>query len=291
MTQTPEPIASESILSEPVATTGTRTLDLGSSFRFSATAPTAAVFITEPESSDRVQISNGGWKISPNLASTTYRDSFGNLCRRLVLPVGITTLSWRGIATVPDALDDADPNAIEMWPSDLPDDVLQFTLPSRFCESDVLARQAWKLFGSMTPGYGRVQAICTWVHSYLSYVTGSTIATDTAVNAFTTGVGVCRDFAHLMITMCRALNIPARYTFGYLPDMDVVPIPTPMDFHAWCEVYLGGRWYTFDPRHDALRKGRVVLAHGRDAADTAMVTTYGGPWMQNMTVIAEEQTA
>lgn len=266
----------------------TRQLDLGCSFRFSSTDPTASVFMVEAQPTDGVVLSDVTWATTPEITSRPYLDQFGNHCRRLVVPAGISTFTWTARAEVPDTVDSVDESASETPIDDLPDDVLVFTLPSRFCESDVLGGQAWKLFGHLEPGYGRVQAICTWVHDYLVYTTGSTISTSTAADAFLRGVGVCRDFAHLMITMCRALNIPARYTFGYLPDMDVVPNPSPMDFHAWVEVFLGGRWQTFDPRHDARRKGRVVVAHGRDAADTAMVTTYGGPWLQLMTVTCHE---
>lgn len=176
-----------------------------------------------------------------------------------------------------------------MDPALLPDDVLVYTLTSRFALPDVIGNNAWKQFGAMAPGYGRVEAIMHWTSNHLAYVTGSSNPLTTAADAYSAGRGVCRDFTHLMITMCRALNIPARYAFGYLPDMDVVPDPSPMDFHAWVEVYLGDRWWVFDPRHNRRRKGRVTVAVGRDAADVAMVTTWGGPWMQLMTVTAQER--
>lgn len=269
----------------------TRLLDIGSTFRFSATQPTAAVFMVTPREAPGITIAQAVWSTDPVLDDHVYTDVYGNTCRQLVLPAGVSTQTFSAVAEVPDAVDDSDPSAPEMSPTELPADVLLYTLPSRFCQSDVLGTQAWNLFGDLAPGYGRVAAISTWVHQHLRYTTGSTGPLNTSVDSFVSGVGVCRDFAHLMVTMCRALHIPARYAFGHLPDMDVVPNPAPMDFHAWVEVFLGGRWFTFDPRHDELRKGRVPIAFGRDAADVAMVTTYGGPWMQYMGVTAQERTA
>jgi transglutaminase-like putative cysteine protease len=175
-------------------------------------------------------------------------------------------------------------------PEDLPDDVLIYTLPSRYCLPDELADQAWDLFGSMVPGYGRVQAICDHVHRHLTFQYGSTTALSTARDVNDSGFGVCRDFTHLAITFCRALNIPARYVFGYIPPIDLPPDPDPppMDFAAWMEVWLENRWWTFDPRNNVRRKGRVVVGRGRDAADVAMATTYGGPRLNQMNVTSFE---
>lgn len=266
----------------------TRLLDLGCSFRYQAGAPTAALFHVVPRATPGVILRNESFTTNPGVDVHRYVDTLGNDCRRLLLPWGVTTVSYSAQAIVPDAVDDSDPEAPESLPGDLPDDTLVFTLPSRFCQSDVMAGLAWRLFGGLTPGYQRVKAICSWTHDYLTYTAGSTNALSTAVDAYTSGHGVCRDYAHLMITMCRALNIPARYVSGYLPDMDVPPLPTPMDFHAFVEVWLGDRWYSFDPRHDALRKGRVVICYGRDASDTPLAMTYGAPWLQQLTVVCEE---
>ncbi len=147
---------------------------------------------------------------------------------------------------------------------------------------------AWRLFGSAEPGYRRVRAICDHVHSHLRFSYRSSNPTTTAAEAYAAGRGVCRDFAHIAISLCRALSIPTRHVFGYLPDMDVLPDPAPMDFAAWMEAYLDGRWWTFDPRNNAARKGRVVIGRGRDAVDAAMVTTCGGPILRSMRVWAEE---
>ena len=152
------------------------------------------------------------------------------------------------------------------------------------------ANDAWTLFGSAAPGWQRVEAICDWVHSEIKFGYLDTSPLATAADVFDRRAGVCRDFAHLAVTFCRALNIPARYAFGYLPDIDVPPPSDPMDFCAWMEVYLGGRWWTFDPRNNQARRGRVLIARGRDAVDVAMVSTYGGPQLRSMTVWANEAT-
>lgn len=266
----------------------TRTLDLGWTFRYQTTQPTAAIFMTTPESTERVPIIGAERSNDRDVVEHEYRDLYGNLCHRMVLPTGQTTMTWKAQAIVPDELDEADETAQESRAADLPDDVLVYTLASRFVLPDVLGHIAWSRFGQLEPGYQRVQAISEWVHDYLTYTTGSTTALSTAVDAYSTGQGVCRDFTHLMISLCRALNIPARYACGLLPDMDVPPLPTAMDFHAWVQVWIGDRWYDFDPRHGVRRKGRVKIAHGRDAADVALVTTYGAPWLQLMTVTCHE---
>jgi transglutaminase-like putative cysteine protease len=153
----------------------------------------------------------------------------------------------------------------------------------------MLGDEAWARFGAMPPGYRRVQAICDYVHSYLTFSYGSSDARSTAVDVNASGFGVCRDFTHLAISFCRALNIPARYVFGYLPDMDSPRDQAPMDFAAWMQVWLGDRWWTFDPRNNKRRKGRIVIGRGRDASDVAMVTTFGAPVLESMSVHAAEE--
>lgn len=271
----------------------TRQLQIGCYFRYSATMPTAAVFQVEGRESTRVQLSDvslewDGDQFPGGSPMHRYVDAGGTRCIRVTLPSGVSQLTYRALATVADEVDEHDLAAPEDMPQDLPDEVLAFTLPSRFCQSDMLSDQAWRRFGHLEPGYQRVLAIMDFVHSHLIYTTGSTNSTTSALDVYTSGRGVCRDFAHLMVAMCRAMNLPTRYAFGYLPDMDVVPLPTPMDFHAWVQVWLGGRWYDFDPRHNELRKGRVLVGTGRDAADAALVTTFGGPWLQSMVVTADE---
>jgi transglutaminase-like putative cysteine protease len=222
------------------------------------------------------------------MALRGYTDLYGNPCLRAVLPAGRSSFRYQALAVVPDRTEEVDPEAPERAPDDLPDDTLIYTLPSRYCLPDVLGDEAWSRFGGLAPGYRRVQAICDYVHGHLTFQYGSSTALSSAVDVNRAGRGVCRDFTHLAISFCRALNIPARYVFGYLPDMDVPPDPAPMDFAAWMEVWLGDRWWTFDPRNNMPRKGRILIGRGRDASDVAMATTFGGPRLESMLVQAEE---
>jgi len=227
----------------------------------------------------------------PPGAHTTYQDTFGNRCSRLNLRPGSFEIHYEAMVEVPRIPDDTDPEAPEMPIGEVPSEVLLYLLPSAFCLSDGLVNEAWARFGDLAPGWSRVQAIATAVNEHLVFDYGSSSPTYTAAEAFAAGRGVCRDFAHLAITFCRALNIPARYVFGYLPNIDVPFDPAPMDFAAWMEVWLGGRWWTFDPRNNRARTGRVVIGRGRDAVDVAMVTTYGDARLLGMTVQAEEVPA
>ncbi|SDF45153.1 Transglutaminase-like enzyme, putative cysteine protease [Lentzea fradiae] len=208
-----------------------------------------------------------------------------------MLPAGLSTVRYSAWVDVPDRTEDVDENAPETPPDELPDDVLLYTLPSRYCVSDVLGDEAWSRFGAQPPGYTRVRETCRQVNESLEFGYGTSTALSTAADVDAAGLGVCRDFAHLAISFCRALNIPARYVFGYLPDLDVAPAGAAMDFAAWMEVWLGDRWWTFGPRDSEPRKGRVVIGRGRDAADVAMVTTFGGPVLESMVVQAEEDLA
>jgi transglutaminase-like putative cysteine protease len=269
----------------------TRRLRIGCEFVYHADIPTPTVFQVQPTTSADVSVADEEWSFEPAAEVRRYTDLYGNPCLRTVLPAGASVLRYAAVATVPDAVDDADETAAENPVAELPDDVLLYTLPSRYCLPDMLADEAWKQFADLPPGYPRVQAICDHVHNHLTFQYGSSTATSTALDVFTSGFGVCRDFTHLAISFCRALNIPTRYAFGYLPDMDVPPDPAPMDFAAWMEVWLDDRWWTFDPRNNMRRKGRVVIGRGRDASDVAMATTFGGPILESMTVVAEELVA
>jgi transglutaminase-like putative cysteine protease len=246
------------------------------------------VFQVQPSGGVPASVLRQDWETVPAADRHGYTDLYGNDCQRLTLPVGDTTLRYDALVIVPDATEDVDLDASEVPAKHLPDDALIYTLPSRYCLPDILGDEAWRLFGSEEPGYRRVQAICDHVHDHLRFAYGSSTPSTTAADAYAAGQGVCRDFAHVGISFCRALSIPARYAFGYLPDMDVPPATEPMDFAAWMEVFLDGRWWTFDPRNNAARKGRVLIGRGRDAVDVAMVTTYGGPVLQSMQVWAEE---
>ncbi|MDX8034041.1 transglutaminase family protein [Lentzea sp. BCCO 10_0856] len=253
--------------------------------------PTPAVFLVGVARSGDVLVSREHLAVQPETAVRHYFDLYGNRCARVVLPAGLSTVDYSAWVDVPDRAEDVDEDAPEIAPDDLPDDVLLYTLPSRYCVSDVLGDEAWSRFGTRPPGYPRVREICQHVHDTLSFGYGTSTSSSTAADVNASGIGVCRDFAHLAISFCRALNIPARYAFGYLPEVGVPPDDAPMDFAAWMEVWLGNRWWTFDPRNNTTRKGRVVIGRGRDAADVAMVTTFGGPVLESMAVHAEEDLA
>jgi transglutaminase-like putative cysteine protease len=211
---------------------------------------------------------------SPAVQTSTYQDLFGNTCLRFVAPAGSFSL-W-GDGTIEDSgePDPIDWTAGEIPIADLPDDCLVHLLGSRYCETDRLSQIAWDLFSHTPPGWARVQAICDFVHGHIAFDYMSARATRTAFEAYQDRVGVCRDFAHLAIALCRCMNIPARYVNGYLGDIGV-PILDPMDFSAWMEVYLGGRWITFDPRNNKPRIGRIVIARGRDATDVPLIHSFG----------------
>jgi len=266
----------------------TRRLSVGCEFTYEAAVPTPAIFQVQPGPSCGFTVTSEAWSSTPGMRLRSYADLYGNPCTRVVLPVGRSTFRYAADVDVPDAPEGADEFAREVAPDDLPDDTLIYTLPSRYCLPDVLGDEAWARFGTRPPGYGRVQAICDHVHSHLTFSYGSSTAWSTAADVNSARLGVCRDFTHLAISFCRALNIPARYVFGYLPDMDVPIDPAPMDFAAWMEVWLDDRWWTFDPRNGTRRKGRVVIGRGRDASDVAMATTFGGPQLHSMTVHAAE---
>jgi transglutaminase-like putative cysteine protease len=261
---------------------------VGCEFTFEAAIPTPTIFQVQAADSSSFIRQSEGWSSSPETRLRSYADLYGNRCTRVVLPLGRSTFRYTAEVDVPDSADDADESARELAPEDLPDDTLIYTLPSRYCLPDVLGNEAWARFGSMSPGYQRVQAICDHVHEHLTFQYGSSTTSSTAADVNRSRLGVCRDFTHLAISFCRALNIPARYVFGYLPDMDVPFDPAEMDFAAWMEVWLADRWWAFDPRNNVRRKGRVLIGRGRDASDVAMATTYGGPRLDAMTVRAEE---
>jgi transglutaminase-like putative cysteine protease len=225
---------------------------------------------------------------APAVAVSTYADHFGNRCRRFVAPQGDFTLGLEGLIEDSGKLDAVDLSAEEIPVKDLPDDVLVYLLGSRYCETDRLSEFAWKQFGPMTPGWSRVQAIVDFVHERLKFGYEHARATRTAAEAMDERVGVCRDFAHLTIALCRCLNIPARYVNGYLGDIGVPRDPAPMDFSAWCEIYIGGRWYTFDARHNKRRIGRIVIARGRDATDVPLIHTFGQHVLKSFKVWTDE---
>lgn len=211
----------------------------------------------------------------PSVPISGYRDSFGNWCTRLVAPPGRIRLTTDALVNDSGQPDRVVPTARQHAVQDLPEETLIFLLGSRYCETDRLSDLAWRLFGHGPSGWGRVQAICDFVHRHVQFGYNHARATRTAWETYSEGIGVCRDFAHLAVAFCRCVNIPARYCTGYLGDIGVPPDPAPMDFSAWFEAYLDGHWHTFDARHNTPRIGRVLIAHGRDAADAAISNTFG----------------
>jgi transglutaminase-like putative cysteine protease len=227
--------------------------------------------------------------VEPAVAVETFIDSFGNRCSRFLAPQGGLRLSNSTViydAGLPDAVN---PSAREIPPQDLPHDALRYLYNSRYCEVDRFSTIALELFGSAPRGWARVQAVCDWVHTKVKFGYQYARPTKSALDVFTERFGVCRDFQHLAVTLCRALNIPARYATGYLGDISVPPSPDPMDFSAWFEAYLEDRWWTFDARHNHPRVGRVLMAVGRDASDVAITTSFGMANLKRFTVISEEQ--
>jgi transglutaminase-like putative cysteine protease len=260
---------------------------VGCEFSYESVGDTPAVVLVRPEDAGHRVLSES-WSTDPAVPYHDYGDLYGNRPRRLTLPAGRLTMRYN--AEVETSALPAETNlaAREVPVQDLPDDALVYTLPSRLCQSDQLADEAWEQFGGVAPGWSRVQAICDWVHGALTFGYGASQPVTSAVDALRARAGVCRDFAQVAVTFCRALNIPARYAFGYLPDIDVPPPTTPMDFCAWFEAYLEDRWWTFDPRSNQRRIGHIAIARGRDAVDTAMVTTYGTARLETMTVWADQ---
>ena len=224
----------------------------------------------------------------PAVETKVYRDLFGNACRRLVAPAGDLILRADNLIRDSGEPDAVDPDAVQHDVADLPDACLVYLMGSRYCETDKLSQTAWDLFGHIPPGWARVQAVVDFVHDRIRFDYQQARSTRTAFEAYEERVGVCRDFAHLAVTLCRALNIPARYANGHLGDIGIAHNPDPMDFCAWMEVYLGGRWRTFDPRNNARRIGRIVLGYGRDAADVAMISTFGPHVLNRFEVWTEE---
>ncbi len=228
---------------------------------------------------------------SPPVTTRVYGDMFGNLCRRFTAPAGGLRLLYDAVVEDSGLHDEVNQLAGETPVERMPDDVLCYLLGSRYCETDHLMGEAWRLFGHVPPGWARVQAIVDYVHNRLSFGYGYARSTRTAAQAHEERVGVCRDFAHLAIAFCRCMNIPARYVNGYLGDIGVPADPAPMDFSAWMEVWLDGRWYTFDARHNTPRIGRVVIARGRDATDVPLLHTFGPHRLATFKVWTYEQQA
>ena len=227
-------------------------------------------------------------KATPGVQLRAYRDGFGNACHRLIAPAGRTSFSADFLIRDSGLADESAPLAVQHPVDELPDETLLYLLGSRYCETDALSDLAWSLFGQTQTGWARVQAILDYVHDRLKFDYMAARATRTAREGHAEQVGVCRDFAHLAIALCRCMNIPARYCTGYLGDIGVPVSPSPMDFSAWFEVFLGGRWRTVDARHNKPRIGRILMARGRDATDAAITTAFGRADLVTFNVITDE---
>jgi len=227
-------------------------------------------------------------RFSPDVPSRDYVDMFGNTCTRIDAPPGLIEIRNDFLIFDSGLPDEVAPDARQFEVSELPDDILIYLLGSRYCDTEKLSELAWSLFGTVVPGWQRIQAICDYVHERISFGYHHARNDRTAWEGHEERVGVCRDFAHLAVTLCRCMNIPARYCTGYLGDIGVPVDPSPMDFSAWFEAYLDGRWFTFDARHNHPRIGRIVMARGRDAADVAISTNFGAVQLERFSVITEE---
>ena len=227
-------------------------------------------------------------RTNPTVPLTIYHDGFGNTCTRLVAPAGPFTVTADALIHDSGRPEPLLPQAAELPLHVLPSECFQYLLASRYCETELLMNEAWRLFGHLTPGWQRAQAVCDFAHRHVRFGYPFARNTKTALEAYRERQGVCRDFAHLAITMLRCLNIPARYCTGYLGDIGVPACEQPMDFAGWLEAYLDGNWHTFDPRNNQRRIGRILIGRGRDAADVAISTTFGPNTLQSFRVWTDE---
>jgi transglutaminase-like putative cysteine protease len=263
---------------------------LGYDIALGLPAPTTIVYVLYVHPSrtpDLVTPEN--FRVEPALPVEEYQDGFGNHCGRVNAPAGNIRFLSEAVIRDPGEPDLCVPSEPQNDVTSLPLDTLSYVLPSRYCEVDSeLLDFAWSTFGSTTSGWPRVQAVCDFVHQHIRFDYLKAKANRTALEGFRERVGVCRDFTHLAITLCRCLNFPARYVTGYLGDIGVTPSPDPMDFSAWFEVFLGNRWYTFDARHNARRIGRVVIGRGRDAGDVPIAMAFGRHTLAHFRVTTEQ---
>lgn len=266
-------------------------IKIGFDIELAVATPMALVYLLHVHPSRRDDlVTPEEFRINGDLQPEEYVDSFGNHCGRVNVPVGMPTVRLTNQAQIRDSgeLDHIDIDARQRDPTELPVSTLQFLLPSRYCEVDSeLLGFAWNQFGATAPGWPRVHAICTYVHEHLSFNYKTARPTRTALDAYRERQGVCRDFTHLAITLCRCMNIPARYTTGYLGDIGV-PAAGLMDFSAWFEVFLGDRWYSADARHNRRRIGRIVMARGRDAGDVPITMCFGPNTLLRFDVVTDE---
>jgi len=265
------------------------TIRTGYALSYECPQPTPMILILSVHPSRRRDlITADQMQITPTVDAIEYCDGFGNICRVIQAPAGKLTIASDFLVQVNGEPDDLAPSATQSSLETLPVQTLGYLLGSRYCETDRLSEFAWSTFGKVPKGWPLVQAICDFVHEHITFGYEHANPTKTAHDAFQEKRGVCRDFAHLAITLCRCMNVPARYCTGYLGDIGVPQEPYPMDFSAWFEAYLGGRWYTFDARHNTPRIGRVLIARGRDATDVAITTSFGHSDLVGFKVVTDE---
>lgn len=258
-------------------------LEAGCQLTYDVPAPTPMILMLRPRSGHVQWVAREEYEFTPAIFAVEYTDSYGNLCQRIVAPAGKFCIRTIAVVEAADTIDVA-PGAPLTVVQQLPDNVIQFLLPSRYCQADVeqMTDLAWEIVGDATPGYDQAHAICAWIHANVEYQYGSSSVSTSAMQTAEKQAGVCRDFAHLGITLCRTLDIPARMVVGYLYQLE------PMDLHAWFEAFVGGRWYAFDATQKTARGGRIATAYGRDAADVALSTQFGPAVLQDMQVWVEQ---
>jgi len=262
---------------------------IGYELRYSFPQPTPMILtlsVHYSRASDMVQPDN--MLTNPTIPLRAYRDRFGNWCHRIVAPTGGLRIWTEAVVNDSGRPDVVVEQAVQHEVDTLPDEVLEFLLGSRYCETDRFNDIAWSLFAKSPPGWGRVQAICDFVHRHIQFGYEFASPTKTAWEVYNDRRGVCRDYAHLAVTLCRCMNIPVRYCTGYLTDIGLPPPYAPMDFAGWFEAYLGGSWHVFDPRNNESRIGRILIARGRDAADVALNTTFGLNTLESFRVWAHD---
>ena len=255
-------------------------LSAGCELAFEASVPTPIIFMLRPRSGFGQWIVSETYALTPTVPVVEYTDSYGNLCQRLVVPPGQFQVKFTASVETAAAID-TQPGAPYVPVETLPETTLQFLLPSRYCQSDQLGQMAIDITDKANPGYDQVEAIRSWIHDHIHYQYGTSDASTSALDTAKSRNGVCRDFTHLGIALCRSLNIPARMVVGYLYQLE------PMDLHAWFEAYVGDRWYTFDATQDQPRGNRIMIAYGRDAADVALSTQFGAMQLLEMRVWVE----
>ena len=264
-------------------------VSIGFRLRYSLSQPTPLIAMLNVHYSRFGDLERADYLVtSPSVPLESYRDGFGNWCTRMVAPAGEFTLSSDGIFRDAGLPDPVAPNAAQHAVQDLPFETLVYLLGSRYCDTDLLSDEAWRLFERTEPGWARVQAICDYVHEGVSFDYMQASSTRTASQTLAGRQGVCRDFAHLAIAFCRCMNIPARYCTGYLSDIGEPEPHPPGDFAAWMEVFLDGHWWVFDPRNNTRRTARILFARGRDAADVPLTQTFGPNTLTEFTVWTDE---